>query len=137
MFKLVKILGSRTNVPDICEIPIDGVAKCMKDCPYYLVDGALTAIATNTKERLVFIPIEDIPANSGRKKVKGYYVTPDMIFEAQYSEDPALSCLGETASYFTDNEANIGVGTIEGSDLKIVNIDSLYITGLVHVVLRW
>ena len=106
MFKLIKINGARTNVPDIITIETDGVAEYRAGCVYFLSEGSLGMEALSEDE-LKFIPIENVKANSGQKFVRGYMVNADMIFETEIYGDFNTVGIGDKLCGHADEDGHM------------------------------
>ena len=137
MFKLIKILGAGSNVPEPIKIPIDGVRSYEKGFLFFLVDGQLTTTYSDKSDRRVIL-LESIPENSGRKFVWGYYVTDNMLFEVDLC-NPGYFPVG-TSMCFHEDDIEKGVDNLDdcaGDDALIVEDNDPAHTGKVIVALKW
>jgi len=126
MFKLVKLLNGKHCAPEIVEVrafePFNYVAGNM----YFFRSGALVK-ELNEKGDKKFIPIESLPAKSGRETIKGFFVTEDMIFEVDLGEGDEELCV----TYFYDcqydsNEHCVGVARVPGSFATVLDASEQY-----------
>ena len=129
MFKLKKILGARCNAPEIVEITIQ--LSC--DVHAGKIYTFATQVITNhdgTERLVAFIPIEDVYGYGEVKKIKGYYVTSNMIFEGKFFGNitfvaPGI-CVG---AHLDDNDLIDGVSSGSGTFAFIVSTDEYEKTG--------
>ena len=80
MFKLIKTLNSTKCAPEIVEIRLDANTVVYKYHLYYYQIGSLSTMKERDSAGL-FVPIEDKPKTTESKIVRGFFVTPDMVFE--------------------------------------------------------
>ena len=137
MFKLIKIMGAGSNVPEPIKFPIDGVRSYNKGYLFSVVDGRLTTLNDNKMNRR-FIVLESIPENSGRDFIWGYYVTDNMVFEVDLC-NPEYYPVG-TSMMFHEDDLDLGIDNLDnatGDDALIIEENHPDITGKVIVVLKW
>ncbi len=131
MFKLIKINGSKNNVPELVKVPIDTTVKYTKGCLYYMWEGKLICPDLITRV-LPFIPVETVEAGSGRTDILGYFVTHNMVFEAPIEGDLELPFVGAERDLLRAvSDDAIGVSTESGNALRIINIDEMETRGVV------
>ena len=129
MFKLKKILGARYNAPEIVEIAIEVNSECHPGY-FYVFNGQKLLDHDGTECKNVFTPIESVIGNGEVKKVKGYYVTKDMIFEGKLFGNVALLGVGDAVeAHFNDANLVDGVLVTEGTFAYIESIDDYENTG--------
>ena len=103
MFRLRKIIGSRTNVPEIHTLPADTDSVHKENCVEYLVNGKLNPVNIENKgARYVCLESCQIPS---KPNLPAYKITPDMVFEADFNGDPAAIVLG--GKYSTDTSGTV------------------------------
>lgn len=138
MFKLIKIMGAGSNVPEPIKFPVDGVRSYEKGRVFFLSDGQPTTSVGVDKTNRRVVLLESIPANSGRDFIWGYLVTDNMVFEADlcYPEYyPVGTCMA-----FHEEDMNFGYDGIDnmiGEDALIVEDNDSARTGKVIVTLKW
>lgn len=137
MFKLIKMIGTRTNVPEMTKVKIDPEISYREGCVYYIVYGKL-ATSYNETSDLLFIPIESIPAGSDKTHITGFIVTDDMVFETTIEGDLPVISDGSTICYKEDTDGT-KCGTLAefGEDIKLLNSDTALADGKVLVALKW
>lgn len=83
MFKLTKILNSKTSTIEPFELELrgEGEIDIVANCVYHFGDKSLQSPA-NVENPHLFIPIKNYDKSA--KKVSGYFVTPDMIFSVPF-----------------------------------------------------
>ena len=84
MFKLIKILGAKCNAPEIVEVETEFGFECIPG-RFYNLDGGSMFDCDGDETSLMFAPIERVTGKGTGTviKVKGYYVTEDMVFETK------------------------------------------------------
>ena len=137
MFKLVKINGSKSNVPEITTFNIDGTTPYKAGALYFINDGTLSTEQAFTHD-IKFIPIESIPENSGKTIIRGYIVNADMVFEAGVCSLSDSIQVGDLISVcFDDPEAITHLEGASGEDALLLCKDGVEKTGKVLVALKW
>ena len=113
MFKLTKILNSNVSTPELYEISLNGEGELdiVADCIYHYADRALRSPVEIENPHL-FIPIKNYEKTS--KKVIGYFVTPDMLFETNY-----VDMMGDAP---------------EGNDFVLKNSDGSSVCDIVEIL---
>ena len=92
MFRLRKIIGGRTNVPEIQSIPIHTESSHKENSLEYLVNGKL--YTTNIEGRGTrYICLETCGVQS-KERAAAYKITPDMVFEASFEGIPSAMLVG-------------------------------------------
>ena len=82
MIKLIKILGSSTNIPTIEERPIANYVTYLTGNVYYSTPYGINADPFQSDTEAKFVITEGIEEGDPKRTVKGFMATPDMIFEA-------------------------------------------------------
>ena len=137
MFKLTKIIGARTNVPEPTYINIDGKTPYNANCYYFFAEGQIATYPVNDDD-LKFIPLETVPANSGKTKLLGYFVTSSMIFETEIYGDHNAVKVGDTLMpHFDETKHLCGVDAEDGVDAKLISKNEVETSNKVLVVLAW
>ncbi len=137
MFKLIKIIGARTNVPEPTYVHIDGKNQYTAGSFYFFSQGKVENYPTN-EDDLKFIPLESVPENSGKTKLLGYFVTEGMIFETDIYKDYTAVNVGDTIIAHLDSEDSLsGVEAEDGSDAKLISKDEAATRKKVLVALKW
>lgn len=124
MFKLKKILGARCNAPEIVEITAEVTGEVRPGRFYYF--SAQRIIDHDGMEYTnVFTPVESVYGESEVKRIKGYYVTGDMIFEGKLYGNAINVGVGDCVEAHL-NDANLldGVGVNDGTFAFIDSLDS-------------
>ena len=137
MFKLVKIKDSRTNVPEPEIFETSGVDEFIPGLVYYITK---TGISMNSSgdDNTKIIPLEYIPADSGIKRLRGYIVTEDMVFETDIYGDTSGVKVGKRVCGYVDAETRlIGVDAYEGTEAMILNTTSMKDERKVLVALKF
>jgi hypothetical protein len=84
MYKLIKILNARINVPEIERISLESAVTVCRAMPVIIAGGTLTVFSSKS-ERL---PTHMTLADTSGKEVFCYPLTPDMVFEVSAAQDP-------------------------------------------------
>ena len=80
MFKLLKILGARCNAPEIVEVEVELDAECFPG-RFYTIEGGKLKNNDGSTNCAIFVPIQYYGELFSTEKIKGYFVTSDMVFE--------------------------------------------------------
>ena len=137
MFKLVKLINSRTGVPEITTMPIFQAESYTANCLYFIGSGILSP-SSYEGDDIKFIPVESIAANKGATSIRGFIVTSDMVFETDIYGDPSEFGVGDSISARTNSKGIIdSVEATEGHDAKIISKEDVKKNGKVRVVLKW
>ena len=137
MFKLVKINGARTNVPEPIILNTDGNTAYLAGAVYYINENTISTSALSDVD-LKFIPLETVAANSGKNTLYGYIVTENMVFEADIYNDYTKAKVGNTLLAYADNDGNlIGVDSSSGYDAMLLSKDEAKTKRKVLVALKW
>lgn len=124
MFRLLKIMGAKSNAPEITTAPIMSGEEYNKDCVYLLKYGSLTRDPFDIEGKprcMRFIPIENSSDRPGSKSIRGYYVTRDMLFECASNYAPSAYTIGKCYAFAGGDVEDIyGVIDSEGVDLYVV-----------------
>ena len=131
MLKLKKIINSKTSAPELVTIEIP--------CDYIYAAGAVYSfyggeLINDLEGNMMFIPIESYDGMSDKTTLTGYFVTPDMVFEADYYpkslnitygehiglayEHDALCMVKETGDY-SDALIVVGMPDTEKSTVQV------------------
>ena len=124
MFKLIKIVGARTNVPEPVYLECDGVTPYKKGAAYYVFSGMIATIPSENENTpdIKFIPLETLERNSGKKKVCGFFVNENMIFEADLNGDASDISVGDCLCFYPDTEGeNTAVDSAIGFDARLID----------------
>lgn len=137
MFKLIKITGARTNVPEPITLDIDGVIPYTAGNLYYLGDDALSN-TPYTEYDMKFIPLETVAPNSGKTKLCGYFVNENMIFEADIYNDFSNIKVGNILSGHIDSNGDIdGANSSSGSEVMLIAKNEARSRRKILVALKW
>ena len=137
MFNLIKINGARTNVPEPIILDIDGVKPYTAGNLYFIGDDTVSNLPFSAYD-LKFIPLETIPANSGKKKICGYFVNENMIFETEIYGDFTSILVGNILAGHTDaNEDICGAEGSLGEDIMLISKAEVKAKHKVLVALKW
>ena len=137
MFKLVKIIGARTNVPEPTYVNIDPEREYLAGCFYYFTEGKITTYPVS-QDDLKFIPLETLPANSEKTKIFGYFVTENMVFETDILGDYTAVKIGNTLlAHYDENDNICAVEAEVGYDIKLLSMDEADTRKKVFVALKW
>ena len=137
MFKLIKITGARTNVPEPVTLSIDGAASYTAGCLYFLGDNQLSSTPFSSND-LKFIPLESVSENSGKTEIRGYFVTANMVFETDaYNNFNSIKVGNMLAGYLNSNEEICGADSMEGEDIMVLSTDEVRTKQKILVALKW
>ena len=137
MFKLIKITGSRTNVPEPIILNIDGVTPYTAGNLYFIGDDTLSNTAFSDFD-LKFIPLESVGENSGKKKLCGYIVNENMIFETDSYNDFTSIKVGNILTGHLDENGDIcGANSNSGNDVMLISKDEVRTSRKILVALKW
>ncbi len=138
MFKLIKMTGSGSNIPEPVKFPVQPYKQILKGGVYYVVNRELSS-TPNSDNCPKFIPLQDLPEGHGRNYVWGYYVTDNMIFEADVYDKTSYFFVGDIIP-LRETMSNIGFDTVDsdvGEDAIVIATNNSQITGKVIVALEW
>lgn len=130
MFKLKKILGARCNAPEIVEISAEVSGEVCPGNFYYFFSQRIID-HDGAEHANVFTPIERVSGESEVKKIKGYYVTGDMIFEGKLFGNAINLGVGDCVeAHLNDGNLLDGIGVNDGTFAFIDSLDSYAETGM-------
>ncbi len=138
MIKLIKILGSSTNVPEPVKFPINRYTPYHRGSLFYADNGQLTNYPTAGDQRK-FIVLENLPEDNEKSYVYGFFVTDNMVFEIDYRNPKNHVNPGTTLSLI---ELNTGEGfcAVEDGDTEdalVIEDNNTPVSGKVIAVLKW
>ena len=137
MFKLIKINGARTNVPEPILVTAKNNETYIAGAVYYLCEGGISTSPASEVD-LKFIPLETVTADSGKKKVCGYIVSEGMVFETDIYNDFNNAKVGNSLMFYADGDGNfIGVDSEAGYDALLLSKDEAKTKRKVLVALKW
>ena len=137
MFKLVKINGARTNVPETITFAVKNTENYLTGCLYY-VNNDYVSSTPSSEDDLKFIPLETVKAGSGKKKICGYVVTDNMVFETDIYNDYTSAKVGSALLAYTDDDGHlVGVDSESGYDAMLLSKDEAKSRKKVLVALKW
>ena len=120
MYKLIKILNARTNVPETVRMTLEEDTAVMRGTAVCIKDGILSAFT----EKSTMLPTHVVLADANGKEILCYAVTPDMVFEIPVSVSPADMKVG-TEYLLTENgshlSATVASGSLRGAHLMNKN----------------
>jgi hypothetical protein len=129
MFKLIKILGARYNAPEIVEIEAELSGICVAGY-FYFLDNYSILPHTGEETTNVFVPIETKEGEGSTVRIKGYYVTGDMVFEGKlYGSIDALYVGSLVAAHVNDGLVLDGISAGSGEFARIMSIEDYEATG--------
>ena len=134
MFKLIKIIGNGSSVPEITTVAAPST-PVKKGILYYLSEGVPSVSRNELCTK--FIPIETLPQGHKKTKVHGYIVTHDMIFEVDTDGDFSSKYVGDGVTFSVDLNNDMGtVSPQDTTDANIVSLNECQKTGKVHVMIN-
>lgn len=137
MFKLVKINGARTNVPEPTTFAVKTTENYLAGCIYY-VNNDCVSVSPSSDVDLKFIPLETVKIGSGKKRICGYIVNEDMVFETNIYNDHTNAKVGNALlAYADDNGQLVGVDSETGYDALLLSKDEAKSGKKVLVALKW
>ncbi len=137
MFKLIKILGGRTNVPEIISLRAEEYTEYRANCVYYLAEGIVNTTCYSGSDP-IFIPIENIAADDHKPYVRGYFVSEEMIFETNMAGELGEVGVGSfVAPNIDESEITVGVTSDAGYFAVIVSMDEVLDDGKVLIRFKW
>ena len=137
MFKLVKMLNGKYCAPEIVEVKMVRTFPYFAGAMYFYESGSLVRDMPGGDHIKKFIPIESLPMNSGKGTIKGFFVSEDMIFEADVEEDEEIIDTTFTYDcYYGDEDHCIGVSTSMGSFATILDASEQRTRGKVLVYFK-
>ena len=135
MIKLVKILGKGNNAPEIVAVKAPYGNRVKKNSIYYI---ASDGISSNQDCDVIirFIPIEDLEEGHKEALVKGYFVTPGMIFEADTFGDFSNKPVGDGFSLHPDSDEALSlIMPDNGGDGSIISKENYEKTGKILIAI--
>lgn len=129
MFKLIKILNSGVNVPELCRLPKDGGSIKM-GAALILNAGAVTSCPATSKPQ--YIAAQD--ANTEQSSVVCYPVAENMLFETKITADPSSLVIGNAVTLAADDDGETvyvsatttsGIATVTDLSLTKAKGDSI------------
>ena len=103
MFKLIKILNSGVNVPEISKLEKPSSLK-IKRGSALILNGGLAANCSETQAP-AYIAISD--ADNGTEEVVCHAVNSDMLFETTVNASPEALLIGNKVTLGKDSDSNI------------------------------
>jgi hypothetical protein len=100
------------------------VTPYKKGAAYYVFSGMITTIPSENENTpdIKFIPLETLERNSGKKKVCGFFVNENMIFEADLNGDASDISVGDCLCFYPDTEGeNTAVDSAIGFDARLID----------------
>ena len=94
MFKLVKILNSGANVPEPVTAYFNGEIDIVAGCIYFTNIGGITTHRENEYSGLIYA-LQNAPLEEMSYPVLCYFITSDMIFEADMDETCGYLSIGD------------------------------------------
>ncbi len=125
MFKLVKIIGGRHNLPEITTVETAPYTEFNKGSLYYLSSYGLSTTRSELTDP-AFISLESLPLSDKKQKIKGYYVLPEMVFETDvYDSTSQPIRVGQTlyAYMYAETGEVVGARDTSGSDLIVYSVE--------------
>lgn len=137
MFKLVKILGANSNVPELIRVPMSDVNNLYVGHMYYVDNGKVMSIRDHDYAQLI-CSMQEIYLEDGAQNALCFLVTPEMVFEASVENKPSYITVGQQFKMaFGDEEEGVAIRTdlSDGDEVCgiIVNTNSYASTGKVLV----
>ena len=120
MFKLVKILNSSCNQPELIRIPGQPGVDYVKGNPMIIVSGILTAVACDAVP--TYMTVETKTVMREGETVLCYAITPDMVFETESCETPTPDMLGMKVDLYSAGDVMVGIGNYEGGSATVYNL---------------
>lgn len=134
MFKLIKIIGNGSSVPEITTVDAPST-PVNKGILYYLCEGVPSVIRNELCTK--FIPIESLPQGHKKTKVHGFIVTHDMIFEVDTDGDFSSKRVGDGVTFSIDPKDNLyAVTPQDTTDANIVSMNDCLKTGKIHILIN-
>ena len=140
MFKFIKSTNSGNAFPEPITIKKSIYDTMYAHSVYFLSAGNFSEIC-DTSDAFIFIPLADAP--HGTDRVIGYFVSEDMLFEADYTiageEDEGS--LGSPLFFEHGPKGNSGVSSQNVSSnfyggAYLINNDDIYTRGKAIVILK-
>lgn len=117
MFKLIKILNSGINVPEVVRLKASAQKSYLAGEALVLSGG--TAVAAGATVKPTFIAAANAP--KGASEIAAYPVSSDMIFECTVSAAPTSLSRGSVVTLKLDADSRaIGVSTTTESGVATV-----------------
>ena len=133
MFKVIKILGAKCNAPEIVGIDVELSGPCEAGQLYFF-DNYSILPHTGAEFKNIFIPIENKEGDGSKIRVKGYYVSGDMVFETKvFGKPDGLFVGSEVSAHVNDENVLDGVSVSAGTFARIVSIEDYESTGKVAI----
>lgn len=101
MFKLIKMTGSRINVPEPEKLTLSTALTAKAGVPLSVTGGAATVLSDTTTALPTHILLKKATAE---KEVLAFRVTPGMIFEVPASATPSAMTTGSEYVLSSDGE---------------------------------
>ena len=121
MFKLIKIVGEKSSIPEITTMPIDKNASFYLNTIAFLENGMLRTTRENY-ESAIYCPIEYVKAGT-KDTIKCFKVTSNMLFETGYGGvSPDEFKVGDGLCLYD----NMSLDFAEGNDVYIESLKHLY-----------
>ena len=132
MFNLVKISDSGASAPEIISINVSNSIECRANHVYTVKSGALTSPLSG--DGFLFVPIETRSITSSADKLRGYMITPNMLFEAKIIGSVTNLRIGDNvSSNIDDGGVAIGVTADPGDFATIIDMSSQKINGKIII----
>ena len=123
MFKLLKITDSGASAPEIITINATNSMECRANHVYTVKGGTLHAPLHN--DGFLFVPIEDLPMESEIEKIRGYLVSPNMLFETSFVGPATNTYAGDNVSASVDDSGiATGITNEPGTFATIIDMST-------------
>ena len=130
MFKLVKILGSNSNVPEIISVPAAGNVHFRPGLAYFFYEDNFLSIEDPSNfdiypKTLIFISVEDKLTKQLGDRVRGFFVNENMIFEPTLGENTTIYHPGNCYDFNYTEEDNTpeSISSLKSDKLMVVDND--------------
>ncbi|MBO7304219.1 MAG: hypothetical protein J6V09_03270 [Clostridia bacterium] len=128
MFKLKKIIGAASSVPEIRMWKSDCSSTAKAGCLFFAEDDSISnELVDNFPDKLKVIPISSPPNKDQTIFVAGFAVTKDMVFEADVQEHSGPITVGARVNVIYDDNGDLGVVTAEeeAHDAIVVDVSNM------------
>ena len=124
MFKLKKILGAKSSVPEIRIWENDASSHVKAGCLYFAHDDTVSnELVDDFPDKLKIIAVSTVPTVDASIPIAGFVITKDMVFEAEIKSGSSVILVGTKVNITYDDNGDLAAVTAEEGAHDAIAID--------------